>query len=85
MRHLGRCGIALLVLFSAWASPAENSSLPLVMANDNRTLAGELKNGVLSLRLELRQGRWYPEMRAAVIEMSTHMPKKVTHRKVLAR
>ena len=61
MRHLGRCGIALLVLFSAWASPAENSSLPLVMANDNRTPAGELKNGVLNLRLELRQGRWYPE------------------------
>ncbi|MGA9706527.1 MAG: multicopper oxidase domain-containing protein, partial [Candidatus Sulfotelmatobacter sp.] len=61
MRHLGRCGIALLVLFSAWASPAENSSLPLVMANDNRTPAGQLKDGVLSLELEISQGRWYPE------------------------
>jgi FtsP/CotA-like multicopper oxidase with cupredoxin domain len=31
------------------------------MANDNRTPAGHLKNGVLDLHLELRQGRWYPE------------------------
>ena len=61
MRHLGPFGIILLVLFSAWASPAEDSSLPLVLANDNRTAAGQLENGVLDLRLELRQGRWYPE------------------------
>jgi manganese oxidase len=31
------------------------------MANDNRAPAGHLKNGVLDLHLELRQGRWYPE------------------------
>jgi FtsP/CotA-like multicopper oxidase with cupredoxin domain len=31
------------------------------MANDNRIPAGHLKNGVLELRLELQQGRWYPE------------------------
>jgi len=31
------------------------------MANDNRTPAGELRNGTLSLQLELREGRWYPE------------------------
>jgi FtsP/CotA-like multicopper oxidase with cupredoxin domain len=61
MRHLGRFGIILLVLFSAWASPAEDSSLLLVLANDNRTAAGQLGNGVLDLRLELRRGRWYPE------------------------
>ena len=62
MQRLSRIGMILLVLFlAASASPAENSSLPLVMANDNRTPAGELKNGVLNLRLELRPGRWYPE------------------------
>jgi FtsP/CotA-like multicopper oxidase with cupredoxin domain len=62
MQRLNRIGMILLVLFLATsASPTENSSLPLVMANDNRTPAGELKNGVLNLRLELRQGRWYPE------------------------
>ena len=62
MRHLYRFGIVLLVLFSAaLARPAENSPLPLVTANNNRTPAGQLKNGVLELRLELSQGRWYPE------------------------
>ncbi len=61
MRHLGRFGLILLVLFSAaLARPAEDSSLPSVMANDNRTPAGQLKNGILELRLELRAGVWYP-------------------------
>jgi FtsP/CotA-like multicopper oxidase with cupredoxin domain len=35
--------------------------LPKVVANDNRTPAGQLRNGVLELRLELREGVWYPE------------------------
>jgi manganese oxidase len=62
MRHLGRFGIMLLVLFSAaLARPAENSSLPSAMANDNQTPAGQLKNGFLDLRLELRAATWYPE------------------------
>jgi manganese oxidase len=62
MRHLGRFGIMFLFLLSAaLASPAEDLPLPLVMANDNRTPAGQLNNGVLELQLELRQGRWYPD------------------------
>jgi FtsP/CotA-like multicopper oxidase with cupredoxin domain len=31
-----------------------------VATNDNRTPAGELKNGVLTLRLEIREGIWRP-------------------------
>jgi hypothetical protein len=62
MPYLGRFGIMFLVVFSAaLARPAENSSLQSVMANDNQTPAGQLKNGVLNLQLDLRQGRWYPE------------------------
>jgi manganese oxidase len=62
VRHSGRLGILLLALcLVAFARPAEDSSLPPVMANDNRTPAGQLKNEVLNLQLELRQGRWYPE------------------------
>ena len=62
MGYLGRFGIMFLFLFSATlASPAEDLPLPLVIANDNRTPAGRLKNGVLELQLELRQGRWYPQ------------------------
>jgi FtsP/CotA-like multicopper oxidase with cupredoxin domain len=62
MQHLGCFVSVLLLLFSAvFEIHAENPALPLVMANDNRTAAGRLENGVLDLRLELRQGRWYPE------------------------
>jgi hypothetical protein len=62
MRHPGRFGVMFLVLFSAaLARPAENSPLPLVTVNYNRTPAGQLKNGILELRLELRAATWYPE------------------------
>jgi FtsP/CotA-like multicopper oxidase with cupredoxin domain len=63
MRHGTRLGIAFLILFclAALAQAAENSSLPRVVANDNRTPAGQLKNGVLDLRLALTAGVWYPE------------------------
>ena len=62
MRHLGRLGIVLLLLFlAALEIHAENPSLPLVIANDNRTPAGQLRKGVLKLELEISRGRWYPE------------------------
>src|SRR6202050_1970058 len=55
--------LAILVFFvpAAPAQSAPNSSLPKVVANDNQTPAGQLKNGVLELRLVLREGVWYPE------------------------
>jgi hypothetical protein len=57
-----RRGILLLVLcVAASASAAQDSSLPMVIAYDNRTPAGQLVNGVLKLHLELRPRRWYPE------------------------
>jgi FtsP/CotA-like multicopper oxidase with cupredoxin domain len=40
---------------------AEAPQLPLVVANENRIPAGDLKNGALNLRLELREARWYAE------------------------
>jgi len=62
MRHGGRWGVVWLVLFLfvASAKPAD-TSLRVVAANDNRAPAGQLRNRVLNLRLELREGRWYPE------------------------
>src|SRR5262245_39965373 len=56
--RLGTMGFGLYMLASA--ASAEHS-LPTVRANDNRTPAGDLRNGSLSIRLELREGRWYPE------------------------
>jgi FtsP/CotA-like multicopper oxidase with cupredoxin domain len=63
MRRWTRLGIAFLVLFcrSTFAQTAENSPLQKVVANDNRTPAGQLKNGVLDVQLALSAGTWYPE------------------------
>jgi manganese oxidase len=63
MRRWLRLGIALPILYqsAAFAQPADIHSLPNVVANDNRIPAGQLKNGVLQLQLELRQGRWSPD------------------------
>ncbi len=36
-------------------------SLPLVQANDNRSPAGHLENGILTIRLVVGLARWFPE------------------------
>ena len=64
MRNL--CAPALAILcfcaaHAAFARSSANSPLTTVVANDNRTAAGELKGNVLNLHLELREARWYPE------------------------
>lgn len=38
-----------------------NEELPNISANDNRTPAGHLDSGVLTLHLELREVLWHPE------------------------
>lgn len=62
---------ALLLLFGGTLVPARSGvtefhSLRVkapeqIRANANRTPAGTLRNGILTIRLELRTGRWYPE------------------------
>jgi FtsP/CotA-like multicopper oxidase with cupredoxin domain len=63
MRHECFLRIVFLCLFchSGFAQTAEKSDLPKVMANDNRTPAGQLTNGVLELRLMFNEAAWYPE------------------------
>jgi FtsP/CotA-like multicopper oxidase with cupredoxin domain len=42
--------------------PATSPAAPEnIVANDNRTPAGVLRDGVLTLRLEMRQGIWHPD------------------------
>lgn len=53
------CGWALLVLCAAFALAQEPNNQ--VIANQNRTSAGALENGVLTVHLELRKGAWHPE------------------------
>ena len=43
------------------ASHVASTSLEEVRINDNRKPAGELRNGVYYIDLEIREGNWYPE------------------------
>ncbi|HEY6985649.1 MAG TPA: multicopper oxidase domain-containing protein [Rhodanobacteraceae bacterium] len=56
--------IGLLLLAACAGSPAgtpSKSGAPEIQANDNRTPAGHLADGVLSLGIEVREGDWWPE------------------------
>jgi len=57
---------AALTFLLLWLAPAplvadDTAELPNVVANDNRTAAGQLKGRQLTLRLELRKARWFPD------------------------
>src|SRR5439155_19708203 len=43
------------------AHAAARRALPTAVANDNRSAAGRMVNGVLTLQLEAREVNWYPE------------------------
>jgi FtsP/CotA-like multicopper oxidase with cupredoxin domain len=57
---LARMG-GLALLGALVSTPAPRASPPRVAVNDNRTPAGTLRNGVLTLRLEVREGEWHPD------------------------
>lgn len=52
-----------LFLFTPSIAPTRpvSADLPVVVANDNRTPAGVLRNGVLTLDIALVRARWIPE------------------------
>jgi len=57
----GTVALVILAAFPLTAqSPPATDSLA-IQANSNRTPAGKLNGGVLTLHLELRQADWYPE------------------------
>ncbi len=45
----------------AAATLASAQPLTTIAANDNRIAAGQLRDGVLTLQLEMRKGKWHPE------------------------
>lgn len=57
----------ILLLLIAAALPTASLTglgekrLPEIVANDNRSATGQVRDGVLSLELEAREGIWYPE------------------------
>lgn len=61
-RHLIPRLLLVSFLVSSWGTdplPAQNREP--IEANDNRVPGGELRDGVLTLDLELRRGIWHPE------------------------
>jgi FtsP/CotA-like multicopper oxidase with cupredoxin domain len=54
---------ALVPWLAFWvqASEAKPGDFPAARANDNRVPAGELRNGVLTVHLDLVEVTWYPE------------------------
>jgi FtsP/CotA-like multicopper oxidase with cupredoxin domain len=49
----------IVVVASSFLCAADR--LPTIAANDNRSPAGELRDGVLTISLELGEGQWHPE------------------------
>ena len=68
MSSFSRCAAVFslaILIFGAfvqgtWGQASAPVPLP-IRANDNRTPAGSLQNGVLTLHLQLTSGDWYPE------------------------
>lgn len=59
--HPGTDPLHPLVLGCTAGRPPAPGTPPLVVANDNRTATGTLRDGVLTLDLDAVVGRWYPE------------------------
>ncbi len=53
--------LACAAFLCASASIAADASLPRIVTHDNRSPAGDLNSGTLTLNLEIRKGDWYPE------------------------
>ena len=51
--------VTLALILGSTALAAQNA--PSIAANDNRNPAGKLRDGVLTLQLEIRKGNWHPE------------------------
>jgi manganese oxidase len=52
---------AIILVAASSSATAPGQTIPVASTNDNRVPAGVLRNGVLSLHLEIRQAVWYPE------------------------
>ncbi len=58
--HLRASSLSVVVCLLAAIAVAQSTTEPII-ANQNRTPAGKLENGVLTLQLELRNGAWRAE------------------------
>ncbi len=61
MKRVSAGMLGVMALFCASNVVWGEAKLSPVAANDNRSPAGALRNGVLTLHLELGVGQWHPE------------------------
>lgn len=67
MWNISRLAVLTLTIGAAFTAPAPTAAtprdggLPLALPNDNRTAAGRLDNGTLTLQLRAQLARWRPE------------------------
>src|SRR5947207_926196 len=60
-RDFQRALLATVIFIMCVAVPLGAQAPSPISANDNRIPAGELRDGVLTLPLEMRKGNWHPE------------------------
>ena len=53
--------VAASALFASPRAVATADNTSTILSNDNRQSAGRLQGGVLTLRMEAREGKWYPD------------------------
>lgn len=53
------CLLTMLLVGTPFLSAADHPAT--IAANDNRSPAGEVRNGVLTIHLEIGEGQWHPE------------------------
>jgi hypothetical protein len=82
------CLAPALALATHFAGTAQSSSAIAtnsILANENRTPAGTLENGILTLHLEWREGEWYPEAETGPSLKVYAFAEEGKHRKYPAR
>ena len=56
------CGCLVLLWLAAEGARANDApEIPRIITHDNTEAAGKLQDGVLTLRLEIREGEWHPD------------------------
>src|SRR5918995_2488771 len=60
MRHARALLLPLTLLLAGGTAPAQQA-LPVAAPNDNRTSAGTLRDGVLTISLEATLSMWHPD------------------------
>src|ERR1700730_1065355 len=62
-RYWRGCLVLVWLTAAAAAGAAANDApkIPRIVTHDNTQVSGKLEDGVLTLRLEIREGEWHPD------------------------